>query len=68
MKGANDTLEQLAEARDKASWGSINGLEKSLAFHQVDFIEAMWAVVNWQDMAKGYAAAKERGDGLLLAP
>ncbi|NED90901.1 superoxide dismutase, partial [Streptomyces sp. SID11233] len=32
VKGANDTLEQLAEARDKESWGSINGLEKNLAF------------------------------------
>ncbi len=33
VKGANDTLEQLAEARDKEQWGSINGLEKNLAFH-----------------------------------
>ncbi|MGX1120580.1 hypothetical protein RKD37_005943 [Streptomyces ambofaciens] len=33
VKGANDTLEQLAEARDKETWGSINGLEKNLAFH-----------------------------------
>jgi hypothetical protein len=35
---------------------------------QVDFIEAMWAVVNWQDGARRYAAAKERGDSLLLTP
>lgn len=27
VKGANDTLEQLAEARDKESWGSVNGLD-----------------------------------------
>ena len=27
VKGANDTLEQLAEARDKEQWGSVNGLE-----------------------------------------
>ncbi|NYI04096.1 superoxide dismutase [Allostreptomyces psammosilenae] len=33
VKGANDTLEQLAEAREKDSWGSINQLEKNLAFH-----------------------------------
>lgn len=33
VKGANDTLEQLAEGREKESWGSINGLEKNLAFH-----------------------------------
>ncbi len=35
---------------------------------KVDFIEAMWKVVNWQDVAKRYAAAKERGNSLLLAP
>lgn len=35
---------------------------------KVDFIEAMWRVVNWQDVAKRYAAAKERADVLLLAP
>ncbi len=35
---------------------------------KVDFIEAMWQVVNWQDVAKRYAAAKERTDVLLLAP
>ncbi|GHH33093.1 superoxide dismutase [Streptomyces sp. CA-294286] len=33
VKGANDTLEQLEEAREKDAWGSINGLEKNLAFH-----------------------------------
>ena len=33
MKGANDTLEQLEEARDKERGARINGLEKNLAFH-----------------------------------
>ena len=33
VKGANDTLDQLAEAREKSSFGAVNGLEKSLAFH-----------------------------------
>ncbi|MER6100032.1 superoxide dismutase [Streptomyces sp. NPDC001728] len=33
VKGANDTLEQLEEARDKDQWGAVNGLEKNLAFH-----------------------------------
>ncbi len=33
VKGANDTLDQLAEARDKNAFGGVNGLEKSLAFH-----------------------------------
>ncbi len=121
------SLLAVAEARDKETWGSINGLEKNLAFHlsghilhsiywqnmtgpkdgggeplaqdgvgdladaitdsfgsfagfkaqafylqyknqKVDFIDAMWAVVNRQDVAKRYAAAKERGDSLLLNP
>ena len=31
VKGANDTLEQLAEAREKEQWGNITGLEKNLA-------------------------------------
>ena len=33
VKGPNTTLEQLAEARDKDSFGSIDGLEKNLAFN-----------------------------------
>jgi Fe-Mn family superoxide dismutase len=33
VKGANDTLEQLAEARDKGFYGGVVGLEKTLAFN-----------------------------------
>ncbi|MFE3448487.1 superoxide dismutase [Nonomuraea sp. NPDC059194] len=33
VKGANDTLEQLAEARDKEQFGGLVGLEKTFAFH-----------------------------------
>ncbi|MGL4174045.1 MAG: superoxide dismutase [Actinomycetota bacterium] len=33
VKGANDTIEQLAEARDKDQLGGLVGLEKTLAFH-----------------------------------
>ena len=33
VKGANTTLEQLAEARDKEDFGKIGALEKSLAFN-----------------------------------
>lgn len=33
VKGANDTLEQLAEARDKEQFGGLVGLQKTLAFH-----------------------------------
>ncbi|WP_069811394.1 superoxide dismutase [Streptomyces sp. TP-A0874] len=177
VKGANDTLEQLAEAREKDQWGALNALEKNLAFHlsghilhsiywrnmsgdgggeplekdgtgeladaiaehfgsfarfkaqlskasastqgsgwgvlayepvserliveqvydhqgnvgqgsipilvfdawehafylqyrnqKVDFIEAMWQVVNWQDVSERYLAAKERAAGLIVAP
>lgn len=33
VKGANDTLEQLAEARESGSLGGLVGLEKTLAFN-----------------------------------
>ncbi len=33
VKGANDTIEQIDEARDKEDLGSIVGLETTLAFH-----------------------------------
>jgi superoxide dismutase, Fe-Mn family len=33
VTGANTTLEKLADARDKADYGSIVGLEKTLAFN-----------------------------------
>ncbi|GGQ04318.1 superoxide dismutase [Streptosporangium pseudovulgare] len=33
VKGANDTLERLAEARDKGEFGGLVGLEKTYAFN-----------------------------------
>jgi Fe-Mn family superoxide dismutase len=33
VKGANDTLEKIAAARDKGDFGSLVGLEKTLAFN-----------------------------------
>ncbi|MCQ4081222.1 superoxide dismutase [Streptomyces sp. RB6PN25] len=33
VKGANDTLEQLAEAREKEQYGNLVGLEKTYAFN-----------------------------------
>ncbi|MFC6886713.1 MULTISPECIES: superoxide dismutase [Actinomadura] len=33
VKGANDTLEKLAEARDKEQFGGLVGLEKTFAFN-----------------------------------
>ena len=35
---------------------------------KVDFVEAMWRVVNWQDVARRYEAARSRPDVLLAAP
>lgn len=48
VKGANDTLEQLAEARDEEAWASINGLEKNLAFHLSGHILHS---IYWQNMS-----------------
>jgi superoxide dismutase, Fe-Mn family len=47
VKGANDTLEQLEEARAKDQWGAINGLEKNLAFHLSGHILHS---IYWQNM------------------
>jgi Fe-Mn family superoxide dismutase len=33
VKGANDTLERLAEARDKEQYAGLVGLEKTFAFN-----------------------------------
>ncbi|MFI6325319.1 superoxide dismutase [Nonomuraea sp. NPDC050556] len=33
VKGANDTVERLAEARDKGDFSNLVGLEKTFAFH-----------------------------------
>jgi len=33
VRGANDTLEQLAEAREKGDYSALGGLEKTLAFN-----------------------------------
>lgn len=35
---------------------------------KADFVEAMWQVVNWQDVARRHKAATARRDVLLLAP
>lgn len=33
VKGANDTLDQIAEARGKGSYANLTGLKKTLAFN-----------------------------------
>ncbi|MFR9796230.1 superoxide dismutase [Streptomyces sp. MS06] len=59
VKGANDTLEQLAEARDREQWQSVNGLEKSLAFHLSGHVLHS---IYWQNMT-----APRDGGGQPLA-
>ena len=62
VKGANDTLEQLAEARDKDQWGSVNGLEKNLAFHLSGHILHS---IYWQNMTGDGGGEPLAADGPL---
>jgi len=48
VKGANDTLEQIAEAAEKASPGTLVGLEKTLAFNLSGHILHS---IFWQNLA-----------------
>ncbi len=50
VTGANTALEQLAEARDKESFGTVNLLEKNLAFHLGGHINHS---IFWPNMAAG---------------
>jgi Fe-Mn family superoxide dismutase len=59
VKGANDTLERIAEARDKEDFSAIVGLEKTLAFNLSGHVLHS---LYWQNMA---ADGGERPDGEL---
>ena len=61
VKGANDTLDQLAEAREKNAFASVNGLEKSLAFHLGGHLNHS---VFWNNLAPG---SGDKPDGELAA-
>ncbi|WP_111767709.1 superoxide dismutase [Nakamurella deserti] len=61
VKGANDTLDQLAEAREKNAFASVNGLEKSLAFHLGGHLNHS---IFWPNLAPG---GGDRPDGELGA-
>lgn len=45
VTGANTTLEQLADAREAGSFGALNGLQRSLAFHLAGHVNhsVFWA-------------------------
>ncbi|BCB77180.1 superoxide dismutase [Phytohabitans flavus] len=59
VKGANDTLDRLAEARDKGDFTSIVGLEKTLAFNVSGHV---LHTLYWQNMTPD---GGERPDGEL---
>ncbi|AZI59367.1 superoxide dismutase [Nakamurella antarctica] len=61
VTGANTALEQLAEAREKESFATINLLEKNLAFHLGGHINHS---VFWQNLAAG---GGDKADGELGA-
>jgi Fe-Mn family superoxide dismutase len=57
------------EPDEKDSFGGWeHALHLQYRNRKSDFVEAMWQVVNWQDVARRYEAAKSRGNALLLAP
>ena len=59
VKGANDTLEHLAESRDKGQFGSLVGLEKTLAFNLSGHVLHS---VFWQNLS---GDGGDRPDGVL---
>src|SRR5215212_4318760 len=62
VTGANTALEQMAEAREKDSFGTINLLEKNLAFHLGGHINHS---VFWPNMRPG--TDDDKPDGALAA-
>jgi len=58
-KGANDTLEQLAESRDRGQFGTLVGLEKTLAFNPSGHVLHS---IFWQNLS---GDGGDRPDGAL---
>jgi Fe-Mn family superoxide dismutase len=59
VKGANDTLEQIAEARDKGDLSGIVGLERTLAFHLAGHVLHS---IYWTNLS-GDGGGEPGGDG-----
>jgi len=57
VKGSNDALDQLAEARDRGDYGTLVGLEKTLALNP-DYVDRLWNLVNWTDVTSRFDAAR----------
>ncbi|WP_326631815.1 superoxide dismutase [Nonomuraea fuscirosea] len=64
VKGANDTLEKLAEARDKGEFGGLVGLEKTYAFNLSGHV---LHTIFWQNLAPdgGDRPDGELGDAIV---
>ncbi|WP_328474584.1 superoxide dismutase [Actinoplanes sp. NBC_00393] len=62
VKGSNDTLDQLAEARDKGDYSTLVGLEKTLAFNLSGHVLHS---IFWNNLRPGSSA--DRPDGELEA-
>ncbi|MFF4776781.1 superoxide dismutase [Microtetraspora fusca] len=61
VKGANDTLDRLAEARDKSEFGNLVGLEKTYAFNLSGHVLHS---IFWQNLSPD---GGDRPDGELAA-
>ncbi|MGW3352924.1 superoxide dismutase [Nonomuraea rubra] len=64
VKGANDTLERLAEARDKGEFGGLVGLEKTYAFNLSGHV---LHTIFWQNLSPdgGDRPDGELGDAII---
>jgi Fe-Mn family superoxide dismutase len=64
VKGANDTLERLAEARDKGEFGGLVGLEKTYAFNLSGHV---LHTIFWQNLSPdgGDRPDGELGDAIV---
>ncbi|MFF4619063.1 superoxide dismutase [Nonomuraea jabiensis] len=64
VKGANDTLERLAEARDKGEFGGLVGLEKTFAFNLSGHV---LHTIFWQNLSPdgGDRPDGELGDAII---
>lgn len=59
VKGSNDTLDQLAEARDKGDYSALVGLEKTLAFNLSGHVLHS---IFWNNLRPGASADRPDGD------
>ncbi|GLY04110.1 superoxide dismutase [Actinoplanes sp. NBRC 101535] len=59
VKGSNDTLDQLAEARDKGDYSALVGLEKTLAFNLSGHVLHS---IFWNNLRPGASADRPGGE------